>query len=118
MRKTTQAFRVYILSSRSRNLYTGVTSDLGLRVKQHKEKTLGGFTARYRIDRLVYMEEHATAQDAILRGKQIKAWDRAKRVALIESKNAAWDDLSASWYTESVGQISAEGEKQIPRSSG
>ena len=113
-----RSFWVYILSSRSRNVYTGITNDLQLRVKQHKDRVADGFTARYNIDRLVYAEEHATAQDAIHREKQIKAWDRAKRVALIESINPAWDDLSTDWYPQRDASVQTEGLKQIPRASG
>ena len=86
-------FWVYILSSKSRTLYTGVTNCLILRVDQHQQGIGSDFTARYNINRLVYFEEFATAQEAILREKQINAWSRAKRVALIESLNPASDDL-------------------------
>jgi putative endonuclease len=83
---------VYIMASRSRTLYTGVTNDLEVRVAQHR---LGknGFTAKYRITRLVYYETTEDVWVAIAREKQIKAWTRAKRLALIESVNGAWDDL-------------------------
>jgi putative endonuclease len=87
---------VYILASKSRNLYTGVTNNLVLRVGMHKGGTGREFTARYNINRLVYFEEFATAEEAILREKQIKAWRREKRIALIESVNPAWDDLFES----------------------
>jgi putative endonuclease len=70
-------------------LYTGVTNNLVLRVGKHKAGTGCEFTARYNIDRLVYFEEFATAKEAILREKQIKAWRREKRIALIESVNPA-----------------------------
>lgn len=93
-----KVFHVYILSSRSRNLYVGVTSDLVHRVGQHKAKTFGGHTAKYNIDRLVYFEEHATAEEAIAREKEIKDWRRERRVALIEDRNPTWDDLSAIWF--------------------
>ena len=83
---------VYILASRSRTLYTGVTNNLGLRVAQHREGK-HGFTARYRVTRLVYCEDTTNVFDAIEREKQIKAWTRSKRVALIESVNPTWDDL-------------------------
>jgi putative endonuclease len=87
-------FYVYILSSRSRNLYVGVTSDLMGRVSQHKDGHGSGFTSRYKIDRLVYLEEFASCVEAIAREKQIKAWTRAKRVALTESANPSWQDLA------------------------
>ena len=93
-----KAFWVYFLSSRSRNLYVGVTSDLLTRVHKHKTKALGGFTARYNIDRLVYFEEHPTAEEAIGREKELKDWRRELKIKLIESDNPTWDDLSAGWY--------------------
>ena len=92
---------VYILASRNRTLYTGVTSDIDLRIAQHREGK-HGFTARYRITRLVYCETTNDVMAAIAREKQIKAWTRAKRVQLIESVNPTWDDLMPP-------------EKQIPR---
>lgn len=95
MQKT---FHVYILSSRSKNLYTGVTGQLTTRIWQHKTKELGRHTAKYNIDRLVYFEEHPTADEAIVREKEIKSWRRELRVALIESSNPAWDDLSEGWF--------------------
>jgi putative endonuclease len=84
---------VYILASRNRTLYTGVTNDLPFRLAQHREGK-HGFTAKYRITRLVYYETTNDVLVAISREKQIKAWTRAKRVALIESMNPAWDDLA------------------------
>ena len=91
-------YYVYILSSRSRNLYTGVTNDIFRRVWQHREGRGSEFTRRYRIHRLVYFERFDSVNSAIAREKQIKAWTRAKRIALIESQNPAWDDLAARWY--------------------
>ena len=93
-----KTFHVYLLSSRSRNLYTGVTSDLVARVQQHKTKMYGGHTAKYNIDRLVYFEEFASAAEAIAREKEIKQWRRELRVALIETTNPTWSDLSKDWY--------------------
>lgn len=91
-------FYVYILASRSRNLYTGITSNLVQRVYQHKQKQLPGFTARYNIHRLVYYETYQDVRLAISREKEIKKWKREQRVALIESVNPTWEDLSAEWY--------------------
>jgi putative endonuclease len=89
------AFHVYIMASRSRVLYTGVTSHLARRVQEHKAKAPGSFTARYRIDRLIYCEAFAEIRPAIEREKQIKGWTRARKIALIESLNPEWEDLSA-----------------------
>ena len=90
---------VYILASRSRRLYIGVTSHLQRRLAQHKEKTIDGFTKRYNIDRLVHFEETTDIHSALAREKQIKGWRREKKVLLIEEKNPSWDDLSVSWST-------------------
>jgi len=85
---------VYILANRSRNLYVGVTSDLQKRIVQHKEHSTDSFTSRYQITRLVYIEQFADAPTAISREKQLKGWSRAKKIALIETLNPTWDDLS------------------------
>ncbi len=91
-------YYVYILASRSRNFYTGVTNNLMRRVLEHRQGLVKGFTKRYRIFRLVYFEVFHDIRLAIQREKRIKAWRREKRVALIESENPAWDDLSAEWF--------------------
>jgi putative endonuclease len=83
---------VYIMASRSRTIYTGVTNNLERRVAQHRQG-VHGFTAKYRITRLVYHESTNDVLAAIAREKQIKGWDRKKREALIRSINPTWDDL-------------------------
>jgi putative endonuclease len=89
---------LYIVSNRARTLYTGVTDDLPRRVIQHKEKTrANAFTARYTFNRLVYYELVGNRREAALREKRVKNWPRAKRVALIESMNPHWRDLSLRW---------------------
>ena len=90
-------YYVYILASRSRTLYTGVTNDLNRRVWEHRHGTIPGFTKRYRINRLVHFESTSNVSVAIAREKQIKGWSRAKRIALIESANPTWEDLSEAW---------------------
>lgn len=85
---------VYILASRSRVLYVGVTTNLERRLREHKTKAVGGFTNAYYVDRLVYFEVFADVRDAIAREKQIKGWRRSKKVALIEARNPKWLDLS------------------------
>ena len=92
-------FYVYILASRSRRLYVGVTNNLLVRLARHRDGECT-FTARYRISRLVYFECTANVMGAIAREKQIKAWRRAKRVALVERSNPAWDDLAPAWLPE------------------
>ena len=91
-------YSTYIMASRSRTLYVGVTGDLHKRVFQHKGKEHEGFTARYNCDRLVWFERHQYVQNAIAREKELKGWSRSKKIALIESLNAAWVDLSREWY--------------------
>ncbi len=93
-----KTYCVYIMASKSRTLYTGVTSNLERRVLQHRGKLLPGFTARYNIDLLVYYETSREIAAAIAREKQIKSWGRRKKIALIESVNRDWKDLSAAWY--------------------
>jgi putative endonuclease len=90
-------FYVYIVADRSRVLYVGFTSDLNIRVRQHRSGTFKGFTSRYGCDRLVWFERHGTALSAIAREKQMKRWRREKKVFLIELENPTWEDLSADW---------------------
>jgi putative endonuclease len=91
-------YYVYIMTNRSKTLYTGVTNDLMRRVYEHKNKMVEGFTKKYNITKLVYFEETSDVQAAIDREKQIKGWLRAKKIALIESKNPEWMDLSEGWF--------------------
>jgi putative endonuclease len=93
-------YYVYIMASLSRTLYVGVTNNLERRVWEHKQKLIGGFTARYNINRLVWFAETNDIREAIAREKQIKAWSRKKKKALIEEMNPNWEDLSAGWYHE------------------
>ena len=88
---------VYILSSKSRRIYTGVTGNLFRRVMQHKRGEIEGFTQRYKINRLVYYREFQYIRDAIRRETTIKGWLRAKKVALIERENPTWEDLADDW---------------------
>lgn len=90
-------YYVYIVANASRTLYVGVTNDLERRIWEHRNKTLGGFTAKYDVSRLVWFEWHTQVDQAIAREKQIKGWGRAKKVSLIESENPKWWDLSRDW---------------------
>jgi putative endonuclease len=85
---------VYILASERKTLYTGMTNDLARRVAEHKRGDVLSFTSRYAVNKLVYYEVAADVRDAIAREKQIKAWTRAERVALIAAQNPEWDDLA------------------------
>jgi putative endonuclease len=86
---------VYILASkRNGTLYIGVTSNLQNRNWEHKRDLVDGFTKRYRVHRLVYYELHGDMVSAISREKQIKKWNRAWKLELIEKHNPGWKDLS------------------------
>jgi len=90
-------YYVYIMASRSRVLYVGVTGDLVHRVEQHKQKVVEGFTQKYNVTMLVYYEVTNDVHAALAREKQIKGWRRSKKVALVESMNLTWKDLSSEW---------------------
>ena len=93
-------YYVYLMTNKSGTLYTGVTNDPARRVYEHKTGLVRGFTSKYRIDRLVYFEVTTDVRSAIAREKQIKGWLRSRKVALIESANPNWHDLSASWLAD------------------
>ena len=101
-------YYVYILTNKSRTLYTGVTSDLERRVYDHKQKLVPGFASKYNITQLVYFDETQDIQAAISREKQIKGWLRRKNIALIESVNPKWKDLSEAWYRERDSSLRSE----------
>jgi len=87
-------YYVYIMTNKSGTLYTGVTNNLERRVFEHKNRLVDGFTKKYNITKLVYFEETSDISAAIYREKQIKGWARQKKIALIESMNPDWRDLS------------------------
>ncbi|HYN16408.1 MAG TPA: GIY-YIG nuclease family protein [Terriglobales bacterium] len=95
--KREPCYYVYIMASRSLNLYTGITNSLYRRALEHKCGEVEGFTKKYRIERLVYYETFRYVGNAIRREKQIKSWTRAKRLALIKSTNPTWQDLAEDW---------------------
>ena len=88
-----EKYFVYILCSHSRTLYVGMTNDLELRVREHKDKLIPGFTVDYNVSRLVHFEGFGDAREAIAREKQLKGWVRRRKIALIEERNPSWDDL-------------------------
>jgi putative endonuclease len=98
-------YYVYIMASRSLTLYTGVTGDIYNRALQHKAGEIDGFTKKYHIHRLVYYETFKYVNNALAREKQIKAWTRAKRLALIKTMNPAWQDLAEGWGEAAKLQI-------------
>ncbi len=102
-----RTYFVYIMSNRSKTLYTGITNSLIRRAREHKLGTGSAFSAKYRLDRLVYFERFEDVRNAIEREKQIKGWLRIKKIALIVSVNPAWRDLSSEWYERHVFQPDA-----------
>ena len=91
---------VYIMSSSSGTLYIGVTNSVYRRALQHKSGEVEGFASKYGCNRLVYYESFDDVHKAIGREKQLKGWTRAKKIALIESKNPRWQDLAEKWGAE------------------
>ena len=90
---------VYIMTNRPHGtLYVGVTADMERRASEHRAKIVEGFTRRYGLTRLVYYEHHDEIVSAIGREKNIKDWDRAWKVRLIERLNPAWDDLCVTLF--------------------
>jgi len=95
LRAIGKTYFVYVMSNKSRRLYVGITSELPLRVWQHKNKWYeGSFTARYRFDMLVYFEAFSHPSEAITWEKEIKGWRREKKLRLILAVNPDWADLS------------------------
>jgi len=90
---------VYIMTNKSRSLYTGVTNDLMRRVYEHKNKLdPNSFTNKYNIRFLAYYESTSSVHAALERENQIKGWLRTKKIALIDSMNPGWKDLSEEWF--------------------
>ncbi len=85
------------MSSRSGTLYIGMTNSIYGRALQHKSGEIEGFASKYHCNRLVYYESFDDVRRAIGREKQLKGWLRAKKIALIESKNRRWEDLAEKW---------------------
>jgi putative endonuclease len=89
------SYFVYILASgRNGTLYVGVTNDIIRRMSEHKGKLVPGFTRKYGVDKLVYLEEYASILEARARERAVKRWSRAWKLALIEKTNPQWRDLS------------------------
>ena len=80
-------YYTYIVASKSRTLYIGITRDLHKRIFQHKQKTYEGFSARHNCNRLVWLDGFLDVRSAIHREKELKGWLRARKIALIESVN-------------------------------
>ncbi len=93
-------YYTYIVASRSGTVCIGITSNLYVRVRQHKDGDFEGFSSKYHCDRLVYWESFDEAIQAINREKQFKGWRRSKKIGLIESVNPRWQDLAEHWGAE------------------
>jgi len=89
---------VYIMASSFQKLYIGITTEIEVRVSQHKNGAFpNSFTSRYKINKLVYFERFAMVPEAIAREKQLKNWSRIKKLRLIVAQNPTWQDLSSDW---------------------
>ena len=91
-------YYLYIMASGPKGtLYVGVTSNLAMRVAQHKSGEAGGFTARYQVNRLVFVEEFSRIDDALIAEKRIKRWRRDWKIEMIEKSNPKWWDLASDY---------------------
>jgi len=89
-----KSYAVYIMASaKNGTLYIGITNNIVRRVFEHKEGLIDGFTKKYNVHRLVYVETHDDVGIAIQREKRLKEWQRAWKINLIESQNPDWNDL-------------------------
>ena len=86
-------YYVYILGSKTKTLYIGVTKDLANRIYEHKTKLVKGFTEKYNINQLLYYEQFNDIEQAILREKRLKKWNREWKLNLIQEMNPDWRDL-------------------------
>ena len=88
-------YYVYILTNRRKTvLYIGVTNDLKRRLYEHENHLIEGFTDKYNVTNLIYYEEYASSQKAIVREKQLKGWTRARKESLINYVNPNWRFLN------------------------
>jgi len=108
-----KTYFVYIVTNRSKTLYTGVTDSLMRRVREHKLGIGSKFTSKYKLDRLVYFERFQDVHNAIEREKQIKGWLRIKKIALIVSVNPTWSDLSLEWHERHEFQPDGAANKAV-----
>jgi len=93
-------YYVYFMRNRSKTIYIGVTGKLRTRVWQHRTGAFEGFTSKYKLDRLVYLERYQYVRNALAREKQLKRWTRIKKIQLIVSMNPTLSDLAEGWYPE------------------
>ncbi len=105
----------YMIASKSRVLYIGMTNNLRHRVWEHKNDLIDGFAKTYRCHRLVWYESYDDVANAIDREKQLKRWNRVKKDWLISLKNPTWEDLAGGWYTRH--RFTPEKQQVPPRAS-
>ena len=99
MYKTIHQYYLYILTNKKNGvLYIGVTNNLERRMFEHKNKLVKGFSYRYNLDTLVYLEVFQYVEDAIKREKNMKRWKREWKINLIVEDNLNWEDLSKDWF--------------------
>jgi putative endonuclease len=104
------SYSVYIVASKSRVIYIGMTNKLERRVYEHKNDLVDAFSKKYRCHRLVHYESFDGVLKAIDREKQLKRWNRKKKTCLIERQNPTWEDLAAELFTKHMYQP----DKQVP----
>jgi putative endonuclease len=104
-------YSVYIVASRSGTLYIGMTNRIYRRALEHKRGEIEGFSSKYHCNRLVYYESFDDVLNAIDREKQLKGWSRAKKIALIESKNPRWEDFAEKWGAQMLFPGESIGKK-------
>src|ERR1700680_4497361 len=105
-----RTYYVYIMASKGRVLYVGVTGFLMARVLRHRAGEGGEFTRRDQVQRLVYFASFRNVGDAIARETQIKTWRREKKVALIVERNPTWEDLAEGWGEAAVMVVSGKAD--------
>lgn len=87
-------YYVYMMASSNNNaLYIGLTNDIRLRYEEHCSGNVPGFTQKYKVHKLVYLEQYTEVSDAIARENQLKGWSRAKKNVLVNGQNPLWNDL-------------------------
>jgi putative endonuclease len=101
-----RTYYVYIMASKGRVIYVGMTGFLMARVLRHRAREGGEFTRWYLVHRLVYFASFRNVGDAIARETEIKKWRREKKVALIEERNPTWEDLAEGWGEAAVMRVS------------
>jgi putative endonuclease len=114
----TMRYCVYIMASKSRVIYVGVTGFLMARVLRHKAGEGGAFTSKYRVHRLVYFQSFQNVGDAIARETEIKGWRREKKVNLIHINNPTWEDLAEGWGGPAVMRVSGKAGSSPAKNAG